>query len=85
MKFWGPPNKYLGAPRLGAPHKNMGAPFLFGGPWGPQKNSKLKEKRGGPQRKKPMDEPQFLQKLGYLPEFFQVSEIFHEITKARGL
>ena len=63
MKFWGPPNKYLGAPRLGAPHKNMGAPFLFGGPRGPPKKSKLKEKRGGPQRKKPMGGEEALKSL----------------------
>ena len=54
MKFWGPPKNYLGAPRLGAPHKDMGAPFSFGGPRGPRKKTKIKKKRGGPQRKKPM-------------------------------
>ena len=49
--FRGTPPNFLGDPRLGAPLKNMGAPFFFGGPGGPQKILKLKEKLGGPPRK----------------------------------
>ena len=51
MNISGDPPNFLGDPRLGAPLKNMGDPFFFGGPGGPQKILKLKENLGGPPRK----------------------------------